>query len=1015
MKKILGIDVGTNSIGWALVIEDQEPKILGLGSRIFQEAVNPKDRTPKNAKRRAKRMLRKIIARRSQRKRSLENMLQKNGMLPARGEVWEALFSDHAINPYVLRRKALDEPIELQELGRIFYHLCIHRGFKSNRKAMLSTMVNDPDVAAVIAEEEAEKSLKPKKDDEEGVVLQAINELTRTLQEEGSRTLGEHLANLVDAGGRARRGLGNAANISRDMIEQEFEMVWEAQAKHHKALTNTLRAQVYRVIFFQRPLKIQRSTIENCPLEPGRKRAMKAQIVSQQFRIWQIINNLKFDTGTSEGYKNLNKEQQEALAEKLNETEKLSWTSVRKACGLKKETFNYEESGEKELKGDKTSCRIKKHIPELWESLSELERDEFVHDLIHTDRIDGVIKRLRSHWKLTPHQAYKVATLELDSGTTSLSAKAMRKLLPVMREGKRYDEACFEVYGQKDPLTREGTVELLPLPDDARNPVVNKAMHELRNVVNAIVREYGPIDIVRIELARDLKLTKKEKEEVSKRNRQNQKLNEEATEKIKQLPAFQGVTPSHDDLEKYRLWVESDQTCPYTGRTVAFADLFGPDYDVEHIIPYPRCWDDSFANKTICYAPENRSKKGKKTPKEAYSESELDAIKTRLATMKFMGRAKKERFAMDWDDQQSERFLNRQITDTGYISKYARKFLAQLVGETNVQVSKGGSTALLRHRWGLNAVLGGTGKNREDHRHHAVDALVIALISRGLFQQISKLSGQHGSMSLRSSEFDVPSPIPNLRQQALPWIQEMLVSHQTTRKITGALHEDTAYGKASPGTYVYRKAVVSLTTGELQRVRDPRLQRELSNLGSDKLKASDPMEPFTYQDKYNRTRVVRSVRLTAAKRDSSMVDLGYKFHPKGSNHHVAVYENADGERRYCVVSTYDAMRRVKSGLKLYDQNALPGFRFVTAWHPNDVVEVEGRPERFYLIKSFSDNDEGQCRKIDLFLRPLRRAVDSVNHFNPDRAGAFEEVRCKSPEKLALVGPSIELSILGHLK
>jgi hypothetical protein len=296
-----------------------------------------------------------------------------------------------------------------------------------------------------------------------------------------------------------------------------------------------------------------------------------------------------------------------------------------------------------------------------------------------------------------------------------------------------------------------------------------------------------------------------------------------------------------------------------------------------------------------------------------------------------------------------------------------------------------------------------------------VDALVIALISRGLFQQISKLSGQHGSMSLRSSEFDVPSPIPNLRQQALPWIQEMLVSHQTTRKITGALHEDTAYGKASPGTYVYRKAVVSLTTGELQRVRDPRLQRELSNLGSDKLKASDPMEPFTYQDKYNRTRVVRSVRLTAAKRDSSMVDLGYKFHPKGSNHHVAVYENADGERRYCVVSTYDAMRRVKSGLKLYDQNALPGFRFVTAWHPNDVVEVEGRPERFYLIKSFSDNDEGQCRKIDLFLRPLRRAVDSVNHFNPDRAGAFEEVRCKSPEKLALVGPSIELSILGHLK
>lgn len=227
MRKILGLDVGTNSIGWAVIIEEGEPQILGLGSRIFQEAVIPKDRTPKNAKRREKRMLRKIIRRRSQRKRALTLLLQKHAMLPARGAEWDRLFDDHRINPYVLRKKALDEPVTLHELGRILFHLAAHRGFKSNRKAMLSSLVSDPDVAAVIAEEEAEKAANPKKskEEDEGVVLKAIAELQQQIQGSGARTLGEFLANQLEMGGRARRGDGETANVNRDMVETEFEGV----------------------------------------------------------------------------------------------------------------------------------------------------------------------------------------------------------------------------------------------------------------------------------------------------------------------------------------------------------------------------------------------------------------------------------------------------------------------------------------------------------------------------------------------------------------------------------------------------------------------------------------------------------------------------------------------------------------------------------------------------------------------------------------------------------------------
>lgn len=1017
MKKILGIDVGTNSIGWAVTIEEGEPQILGLGSRIFQEAVNPKDRTPKNAKRRAKRMLRKIIRRRAQRKRALTILLQKNGLLPERGAEWDRLFDDHKINPYVLRRKALDEKISLSELGRVLFHLAGHRGFKSNRKAMLSSLITDPDVAAVIAEEEAEKAANPKKskEEDEGVVLKAIAELQQQIQGSGARTLGEFLANQLDAGGRARRGDGETANVNRDMVETEFEAIWEAQTKHHRQLTDQLKARVYQTIFFQRPLKVQRSTIEECPFEKGRARAMKAQVISQRFRIAQVINNIRLESTTLFAQSGLSEEQRIALRDELEKTQELKWKAIRKVIKDKDSLINYEEAGEEKLLGNKTSCRIRARIPELWDTLDEKQQDALVHDLIHTDRVDGVIKRLRKHWHLTPQQAYKLATTEFDSGTASLSAKAMRKLLAHMEKGMRYDEACVEVYGKKDPLTREGTVSELPPPKDPRNPVVFRAMHELRKVVNAIQRHYGPLDQIRIEMARDLKLTKKEKDEIAKQNKKNQKLNETALEALKTLQVFQGGNPSRDDLEKYRLWAESNEMCPYTGRKVSLSELYSGDYDVEHIIPYSRCWDDSFQNKTICYAPFNRATKKNKTPKEALSSEELDKVMQRLHACESMRRGKRDRFTMDWNDDQSVRFLNRQLNDTAYIARYAKEYLAQLVGETNVQVSKGSSTALLRHRWGLENVLGSETKNREDHRHHAVDALVVALTSRSLFQLISKLSGQHGGASLRERGFDLPSPIPNLRDEAIRWLVPLLVSHQTNRKVFGAYHEDTAYGKIAEGLYVYRKAVNTLTPGEIDRVRDRWLREKLKAIGSEELKKRDPATPFEYLDKYGRRRLVRRVRLTKNLRDESMADFGYKHHPKGSNHHVEVFENADGERRYRVVSTFDAAKRIQMRKPIVDKHYPGGFEFLTAWHANDVVTVEGRAEVYYKIVKFSANDPEGQKSVMVLLRPLRRATESTNLYTPDRAGPYEDVLCQSAATNRVIGPVLDLSVLGHLK
>lgn len=362
---------------------------------------------------------------------------------------------------------------------------------------------------------------------------------------------------------------------------------------------------------------------------------------------------------------------------------------------------------------------------------------------------------------------------------------------------------------------------------------------------------------------------------------------------------------------------------------------------------------------------------------------------------------------MEWNEDASQRFLNRQLTDTGYISRLAKTYLAKLVGEVNVQVSKGSSTALLRHAWGLDTVLGGGGKNREDHRHHAVDALVIALITRGLFQRISKQSGRVGSLQLFGA-IHVEEPIPNLRDKASQVLEGLIVSHQVSHKTRGSLHEDTAYGRIAPGEYVYRKAVATLTAGEIARVRDPWLRKQLERVGPDTLKK----EPFLVRNKYGKVTQVVSVRLVATKRDEGMVQLGPRYHPTGSNHHVAVYENADGERRYRVVSTFEVAERKRSGRPIYAKGGEPGFRYVGAWHAGDTVEVEGRPERLYRVVKFSDNDDGKGRKVDARFRPLRRSVESDSALVPASAPLGSDVRCLSPDTLRLVSVPLVIGVLG---
>src|SRR5713226_2725885 len=185
-----------------------------------------------------------------------------------------------------------------------------------------------------------------------------------------------------------------------------------------------------------------------------------------------------------------------------------------------------------------------------------------------------------------------------------------------------YHDACQAAGYQRDDQKPKGNMEKLGEPPNLRNPVVQKALYEARRVVNAIIRQYGKPAVIRVELARDMKLTKKQKDAANKQNNANKCLNEEAAQKLfeqKIIPSADPRLAARDDLLKYRLWKECGGLCPYTGQSIGMEMLFTSEVDIEHILPYCYSLDDSYMNKTLCMAQENRLVKRNQTPYQAYS------------------------------------------------------------------------------------------------------------------------------------------------------------------------------------------------------------------------------------------------------------------------------------------------------------------------------------------------------------------------------------------------------------
>ena len=583
-------------------------------------------------------------------------------------------------------------------------------------------------------------------------------------------------------------------------------------------------------------------------------------------------------------------------------------------------------------------------------------------------------------------------------GYGNKSAKFICKLLPQLQQGLGYSEACTAVgYRHSNSPTSEEIaertlLEKIPLlqRNELRQPLVEKILNQMINLVNALKAEYG-VDEVRVELARELKMSREERERMTRQNGERKKANDKVAEKIQKC----GLFPTKSRIRKYRLWEEAGRQCLYCGRSIDEKQcLNGDDMEVEHIIPKSVLYDDSYGNKT-CACRRCNKEKGNRTALEyirakGWEDEYMERINERLKAKK-ISYSKYQRLRWLKEDIPSD-FLERQLRLTQYISRQAMAILQQ--GIRRVSASEGGVTARLRSLWGYDDILhtlnldrydsmgetecvsreGETTEKlrikdwskRKDHRHHAIDALVVASTRQGYIQRLNRVSSESEREAM-SGEIEMQKVTKTDKLSLLEhWltqrphfsvrtvsdkVAEILISYRPGKRVVtrgrniyrkktadgrevscvqrgvlvprGELMEASLYGKIiSQGRErIVKRYPLHDLKGE---VVDPCL-RELITTYNQELKSREkgaPIPPLCLdKDKKQEVRSVRCYAKTLSLDKAIPMCFDEKGEPtafvkSASNHHLALYRTPKGRLVESIVTFWDAVDRARYGIPL---------------------------------------------------------------------------------------------------
>lgn len=826
--KIYSFDIGVASIGWAFI---ENEVLQDCGIRIFTKAENPKNGASLALPRREARGVRKRLARRRGRLNTIKQLLCKEFGLQLKdylsndGELPKAYTASKANplkSPYELRTLALSQKLDSKDLVRVILHIAKHRGYGN-------------------------KHAKDSKDTESGKVKKAIEFNRKTLAEKGYRSVGEYLYreffqqsrisqnNGVTEFINVRNKAGNYEHcVAQDMLKEELESILNAQRQFGFSLKQDFENKLLTKIFEQRPLKSFADKVGNCCFIAGEKRAPKDSPSAIEFiALSRTINTLI----------NLSKESGEIynraiilqIVESTLKKGEISYKELREIIRLderlrfKDPRLDYSREIKeaekvkflefKQLKG------FKKALGESFTTLARSQLDEIAeHIALIKDRVK-LNEKLESY-ALTKEQREALSNLSF-SAHINLSLQALKQILPFMRgdNGEQcldYDESV-EKAGlkalSKDTLKGQMLPPLNEFEPYLSNPVVARALAEYRKVLNALLKQYGSPHKIHIEYAREAKLSSTERQKYEKEQKDNYAANQAAHKKCQEL----GLEPSSTNLLKLKLWQEQGGLCLYSGAKITISYLQDPTaLQVDHIYPYSRSFDDSYMNKCLVLTKANQEK-GNRTPFEAFgTDSAKWGVITTLAQK--LPHKKRRRILNTAFNDKEAGFKLRNLNDTSYIARlvadYTETYLEflPLVESENTTLSKG-QKGSKKHIAIVNGALTSTmryylgfaSKDRDNHLHHALDAVIIGFMNDSVIKAFSDFKktqetskAAYYAHTLSKQEYkkqrafiQLPSG-ENFRANVLEKAESVFVSKPPRKRVRGALHEATFYSPNDP-------------------------------------------------------------------------------------------------------------------------------------------------------------------------------------------------------------------------
>lgn len=1079
----LSLDIGTNSIGWCVLKldgRDQPVGIVRAGVRIFSDGRSPKTLASLAADRRAARQTRRRHDRVLKRMARFMNGLIHFGLMPSDDDERLRL---SALDPYELRRKGMDQRLEAKELGRALYHLAKRRGFKSSRKSKGDANDAGKIASAISRTREAIEAASCRTI---GEYLAMRHERRETVRARTSADEKEYLlytqralvADEFDAlwaaqaphhpnicSDEARDYLRDTLLFQRNLLPVEPGTCLLEPGESRIPQCSPL-FQRFRLLSDLNHLRIWQDGNERGLALEERNTLLHALLVRTEPRplTFDAMRKLVgLPRGTTFNYESDKKrmgfkgDATAPLAAAVGDLWAHMDSQQQEAIAVL-----VEESCDNEV--------LRSALQELPASIQVVEKRVLRGIRPQVQAWRAALSALSGSFNEEEVEAIlQLGSLPDDYG--SLSRRALEKIVPILEaEVITYDKAAKKAgYRHSDSYTGE-IFPRLPYygqilrsytsptpkaknPEERQfgklaNPTVHIGLNQLRKLVNEVIRRWGwPREII-VELARDFGLSGQKRRDLESEQKQNQERNDKYNVRLRVL----GQRENRDNRQRLMLWDElgkddaMDRHCIYSGQRISMAQLFSGEVEIDHILPFSVSLDDSLANKVLCLTRSNRDKKNQ-TPYEAFGHSPgaycwkaIEERASRLPKNKtkrfkpealdaYNQRSKLGKEALEeWGFNETDGFLARHLTDTAYLSRLARQYLTAVCPPNKVWVATGRLTAILRGRLGLNKILSRDDprKNRDDHRHHAVDAAVIGICDRSLIQRIATAAARAESAGQNRLLNELEEPWSGFRDELAETIRRIVVSHKPDHGREAGLHNDTNYGRRGDinarGAMLVsvRKPIGNLkSTQDAAGISDPLLRDELqellSGLKSKEVKAA--LDAYTARTGIRRVRMEE--RLSVIPIEDRLTKQPYRYVKGDGNYCYDIYREEGGRWKGDVVSIYCANR---PGFLLSAKTARNGKPLVMRLRQGDILKLEHEGRfRLMCVAQFSDGkiimSEHNEANADARNR-LRKEQARSNASDPDivskRMETFRYLQ-KSPDGLRKASARVVgVDVLGYV-